>query len=264
MKSKFFLSGFFAIVFEFCLFLFLFFALFPKPQKHYVFQEKTALEFIQIEDVQQQKTTRITQKQEKPKPKKQTKPKTQEQKELQKSSPAPSPKVGADIKKLFAKIDSSNPPVREERIEDDRPTFSANTLKKSDYSFDQTNTQIQEESSKIQSALDSLWEKELEVSTPQLQDITEGEYDEWFAQVKEILYAKWTNSFYENVAIVVNIVIESDGRFRYRIVKYSKNQSYNIYMEELLEGLKDEIFPPYPKGRITLEVTFKTKEHENE
>lgn len=264
MKSKFFLSGFFAIIFESCLFFFLFWALLPKPQKQYVFQEKTALEFIQIVDIQQQKTTKTLQKQEKSKPKPQNKPKLQEKKEQQKSSPTPSPKVGADIKKLFEKIDSSNPPIREERIEDNRPTFSANALKKSDYSFDQTNVQMQEELSKIQNTLDSLWEKELEVSTPQLQDVTEGEYDEWFAKVKEILYAKWTNSFYENVAIIVNVVIEADGHFRYRIIKYSKNQSYNAYMEELLEDLKSEVFPPYPKGRITLEVTFKTKEHENE
>ncbi|WP_027326880.1 TonB C-terminal domain-containing protein [Helicobacter pametensis] len=263
MNKRIFLSGVLALTIECALLALIFVALIPKIQKQYTFKEKTALEFIQIEEVLDKKPQTPKESKVKDQKPKQEKPKPKEMPAKQKASPAPSPKVGTDIRKLFEKIDSSNPPVREERIEDDRPLFSANVIKKKEYSFDQNNSQIKEESSKIQSAFDSLWENELEVTTPQRQDISDGEYDEWFAKIKEILYAKWTNSFYKSVSLTVSITIESDGRLHYRILRYSNNRSYNAYMKNLLDELMNEEFPPYPKGRITLEVIFKTKEHEN-
>lgn len=259
MNPRLFLSGSIAIIVEIGIFLLLFFALIPKAQKQYTLQEKTVLEFIQIEEIKKQEKPKQTQKTKSSPPTKQNLKKTE-----QKPSPFPSPKVGSDVRKLFEKIDSSNPPIREEKIEDNRPTFSANTMKKQEYTFNQDNSQIKEQSSKIQNALESLWENELEVTSPKMQDISDGEYNEWFAKIKEILYAKWTNSFYESVAMTVNIVIEANGSFNYRIIRYSKNNSYNLYMEELLESLSNETFPPYPKGRIRLEVIFKTKENNHE
>lgn len=262
MKVCFWVSGFFALIIETCIFFVVFFALLPKVQKQYIFQEKTTIEFMQIEEIKKKDKPKQTSKIKAVSPKK-IEQKQAEQKKIEKSNLVSSPKVGSNLRKLFEKVDSSNPPIREEQIEDDRPKFSANTLRRQQYAFQQSDTQIKEETSRIRDTLDSLWEKELEVSSPP-QDISDGEYDEWFAKIKEILYAKWVNSFYESVAITVNIVIEADGRFRFKIIKYSKNYSYNAYMEELLEELKNEKFPPYPKGEIALEVVFKTKEHDDE
>lgn len=257
MNIRFWLSGVIALCIEISIVVLIFFALLPKVQRQYTSSHKTTLDFLQIENVIEEK---------KPEPKRvKTNHSTSKvvEKKKQILIPKTSPKIGTDVRKLFEKIDSSNPPVREENVENERPLFSANTIKTQDYSYSRDNTQMHQESLKIQNALDSLWENELEVSAPEVVDISEGEYDEWFAKIKTILYGKWKNRFYESVAIVVSIKIESDGSFNYRVIRPSKNDAYNIYMENLLAELKNEKFPPYPKGKITLEVTFKTKEQDD-
>lgn len=261
-----FLSGVVAFLIQGFVYALVIFSLLPKAQKQYTFQDRTKVELIEIQEVlEKPKTTpKITQATKTPTPNQISKPSTLPKPDSQKSAPKPSPVVGSDVKKLFERIDSANPPVLQENIEDERPIFSANAIKKQDYSFNQDTSVIKQETSKIKNAFDSLWENELQISAPQNQDISEGEYNEWFAKVKEILYAKWENVFYESITFIISATISADGSFNYRIIRYSKHQSYNVYMEEMLNRLKEEKFPPYPKGRVTLEVVFKTKEHASE
>lgn len=256
---RFFLSGFVALLLQIGVYALLIFSLLPKMQKQYTFQDYTQVELIQIQEVIDEPSPKLP-----PSPPIKKAPPPTPAPDAPKTSPQPSPVVGSNVKKLFEKIDSFNPPVLQENIEDERPTFSSNALKRQEYSFNQDASQVNQAISRIKNALDSLWENELQITLPQRQDISEGEYDEWFAKIKEILYTRWESVFYESVAFVVSATINTDGSFSYRIVRYSKNQSYNLYMEEMLNALKDEKFPPYPRGRITLEIVYKTKEHANE
>lgn len=272
MNKRLVLSAFFAGFLELCLLFVLVFALLPKFQEKYTAKDKTQIEFIQIDELISEKPkTKVKQS----KPKKQPLPKVEEKPKPISSEPKPkilplpqktAPVVGTDVKKLFEKVDSDLPPVQEEeRIEDSRPAFSANSIQSKEYTYKKNNQDIQEETSRLKNVLEQMWEKELEVTSPSPQDMIEGKYDEWFAEVKKILYAKWNNHFYQSVAIVVNISITDEGKFSYRIITYSKNASYNAYMEGLLESLTQENFPPYPKGRrADIEVVFKTKEQSNE
>ena len=255
MNFRFWLSGLVAFIAEICCIAILFWALLPKMQKQYTFQDKTVLDFVEIDQILSESKKRETKK---AIATQKSLPKTvqKEEKVIVKSSH----QVGSDVRKLFEKVDSSNPPVRDENIEDERPKFSANAMRTQKYSYSKDDLQIQQESSKIRDALDSLWEKELEVNVPEMADLSEGEYDEWFAEIKKILYAKWVNRFYESVAITVSLNIAADGSWTYRMIKMSKNEAYNIYMDNFLNELKKEKFPPYPKGKIKLEITFKTKE----
>lgn len=261
-----FLSGFVALLVQILIYALVFLSLLPKTQKQYTFQDRTKVELLQIQElIEKPKTApKVSQPTKEPTIEQASKPKPVAKPDVEKSAPKPSPVIGSDVRKLFERIDSANPPVLDENIEDERPTFSANAIKKQDYSFNQDASEIKQETSKIKNAFDSLWENELQISAPQNQDVSEGEYNEWFAKVKEILYAKWENVFYESITFVISATISADGSFNYRIIRYSKHQSYNLYMEEMLNSLKNEKFPPYPKGRVTLEVVFKTKEHANE
>lgn len=261
-----FLSGFLALFIQVLIYALVILSLLPKIQKQYTFQDRTIVDFIEIQELIEQpqpspqppKPTKILT------PKELNKPNPLTKLDTQQSAPQPSPVVGSGVKKLFEKIDSANPPVLQENIEDERPIFSANAIKKQDYSFNQNASEIEQETSKIKDGFDSLWENELQINVPQNQDVSEGEYDEWFAKVKEILYAKWENVFYESITFTIRVTIGVDGSFNYRVIRSSKYQSYNVYMEEMLNSLKKEKFPPYPKGRVTLEVVFKTKEHTSE
>lgn len=307
MNARFLWSGFVAFCFEILIFVGLFYALLYKPKELYTAKDKTQLEFIQIDQIldktpkQKQKPTPQEKPQEKPKEeavKKQEVIKQEEKKvevpiekkevptpKVETPKPLPpkpqeqkakvpdikdifsSPVAGTGVKKLFEKVDSANPPVREEEVYDNRPTFSANSIQSKNYAYTQQDSQeLAKETSKLKDTLEKIWEKELEIKVdkPSTQDLSDGKYDEWFASVKKILYAKWDNHFYESVSIVVYITITDQGNFSYRIISKSKNSSYNTYMQALLDSLCKEKFPPYPKGKQkTIEVTFKTKEQAN-
>lgn len=303
MNARFLWSGIVAFCLEALLFVGLFFALLPKPKELYTAKDKTQLEFIQIDqilsEVPKQKEKSIQKPIEKPINKPKEEPQIKEvQKEVKKPEvkiqevvktpkqeemkPLPpkeqkaktpqikeifsSPVAGSGVKSLFEKVDSSNPPIKEEdEVYDDRPLFSANSIQSKNYAYSQSNSQeLAKETSKLKNTLEQIWEKELEIKSSPPQDLSDGKYDEWFAKVKNILYAKWDNHFYESVSIVVYITITNQGKFSYRIIKKSKNSSYNTYMQNLLETLRQESFPPYPKGdQKSIEVTFKTKEQGN-
>lgn len=303
MNARFLWSGCVAFCLEVLLFVGLFFALLPKPKELYSAKDKTQLEFIQIDqiiaEVPKQKEKPIIKEKSTPKeaPKETPKEAQKEEKKMVKEiekTPAPktqptkeskplppqeqskkapeikdifsAPVAGSGVKKLFEKVDSSNPPVNEEdEVYDDRPTFSANSIQSKNYAYSQQDSQeLAKETSKLKDTLNQIWEKELEIKSSPPQDLSDGKYDEWFAKVKNILYAKWDNHFYESVSIVVHITITNQGKFSYRIIRKSKNSSYNTYMQNLLQSLCQEDFPPYPKGdQKSIEVTFKTKEQGN-
>lgn len=261
MRMRFILSGCVALSIQILVYTLILVFLLPKAQQQYTFQNRTAIDLIEIEEFIQKPSQKMPQST-KESDLKDHLSNTPKDSKIQESIPKPSPVAGSDIRKLFERIDSSNPPVLKDNIEDERPKFSANAMKQQNYSFDQNDSLIQAESSKIKRAFDLLGESDLEIKAPQNQDLSEGEYNEWFALVKEILYAKWENVFYESIVFVIKATIGADGSFDYRVIRSSKHQFYNAYMEEMLNSLKNEKFPPYPKGRITLEVVFKTKEHQ--
>lgn len=267
-------SGLFAAVVEVLLFSFLILIFIPSFKEKYTAKDRTQIEFIEIDELISDKPrvkSKNTHIHKQAMPKSEAKPTLTPQKENEDShsksvAQKPSPVVGVDVKELFEKVDKNLPALEDEDIvHDDRPLFSANSIKSKEYNYEQNNQNIQAETSRLKNVLEQMWEKELEVTSPSPQDMVEGKYDQWFSEVKKILYAKWNNHFYESVAIVVNISITDEGKFSYRIIKYSKNNSYNIYMEGLLQSLTLERFPPYPKGRrADIEVVFKTKEQNNE
>lgn len=291
MGARFFWSGIVAFCIEVLIFVGLFYAMLYRPKELYTAKDKTQLEFIQIDQI----LDTLPKKKETPKPLPKEQEKKEEQKKIEKpieKKELPTPKVeepkplppkpqekktpnikemfsspvsGTGVKKLFEKVDSANPPVREEEVYDNRPTFSANSIQSKNYAYSQQDSQeLAKETSKLKDTLEKIWEKELEMTSTPPQDLSDGKYDEWFAKVKKILYAKWENHFYESVSIVVYITITDQGKFSYRIISKSKNSSYNNYMQNLLESLCQEKFPPYPKGKQkSIEVIFKTKEQAN-
>lgn len=305
MNARFLWSGFVAFCFEILIFVGLFYALLYKPKELYTAKDKTQLEFIQIDQIldktpkQKQKPTPQEKSQEKPKEEAVKKQEVIKQEEKKAEKPiekkeVPTPKVetpkplppkpqeqkakvpdikdifsspvtGSGVKKLFEKVDSANPPVREEEVYDNRPTFSANSIQSKNYAYTQQDSQeLAKETSKLKDTLEKIWEKELEMTSTPPQDLSEGKYDEWFAAVKGILYQKWDSHLYESVSIKVHITITDQGKFSYFIISNSKKPSYNNYMKNLLDSLCQEKFPPYPgKGQKSIEVTFKTKEQAN-
>ncbi len=111
--------------------------------------------------------------------------------------------------------------------------------------------------------LESVKNKTLDLQIPKQDGVDEKAYQEWYAQIYQILYKGWKGVFYHKASVSALIMITKDGEFDYTILSYSDFKDYNKSVMTLLDGLKKVDFPPYPGGSmISIKVNFTTKEEQ--
>ncbi|WP_441710077.1 energy transducer TonB [Helicobacter pylori] len=111
--------------------------------------------------------------------------------------------------------------------------------------------------------LESVKNKTLDLQIPKQDGVDEKAYQEWYAQIYQILYKGWKGVFYHKASMSVLIMITKDGEFDYTILSYSDFKDYNKSVMTLLNDLKKVDFPPYPGGNmISIKVNFTTKEEQ--
>ncbi|MCQ2904055.1 TonB C-terminal domain-containing protein [Helicobacter pylori] len=111
--------------------------------------------------------------------------------------------------------------------------------------------------------LESVKNKTLDLQIPKQDGVDEKAYQEWYAQIYQILYKGWKGVFYHKASVSALIMITKDGEFDYTILSYSDFKDYNKSVMTLLDDLKKVDFPPYPGGSmISIKVNFTTKEEQ--
>ncbi|MCQ2786565.1 TonB C-terminal domain-containing protein [Helicobacter pylori] len=111
--------------------------------------------------------------------------------------------------------------------------------------------------------LESVKNKTLDLQIPKQDGVDEKAYQEWYAQIYQILYKGWKGVFYHKASVSALIMIAKDGEFDYTILSYSDFKDYNKSVMTLLNDLKKVDFPPYPGGNmISIKVNFTTKEEQ--
>ncbi|WRA12778.1 TonB C-terminal domain-containing protein [Helicobacter pylori] len=111
--------------------------------------------------------------------------------------------------------------------------------------------------------LESVKNKTLDLQVPKQDGVDEKAYQEWYAQIYQILYKGWRGVFYHKASVSALITISKDGKFDYTILSYSDFKNYNESVTTLLDDLKKVDFPPYPGGNmISIKVNFTTKEEQ--
>ncbi|AYQ45408.1 energy transducer TonB [Helicobacter pylori] len=111
--------------------------------------------------------------------------------------------------------------------------------------------------------LESVKNKTLDLQIPKQDGVDEKAYQEWYAQIYQILYKGWKGVFYHKASVSTLIMITKDGEFDYTILSYSDFKDYNKSVMTLLNDLKKVDFPPYPGGNmISIQVNFTTKEEQ--
>ncbi|GAA9644739.1 hypothetical protein HCM135_11990 [Helicobacter pylori] len=111
--------------------------------------------------------------------------------------------------------------------------------------------------------LKSVKNKTLDLQIPKQDGVDEKAYQEWYAQIYQILYKGWKGVFYHKASVSTLIMITKDGEFDYTILSYSDFKDYNKSVMTLLNDLKKVDFPPYPGGNmISIKVNFTTKEEQ--
>ncbi|GAA9516335.1 hypothetical protein BTM469_12370 [Helicobacter pylori] len=111
--------------------------------------------------------------------------------------------------------------------------------------------------------LESVKNKTLDLQIPKQDGVDEKAYQEWYAQIYQILYKGWKGVFYHKASVSALIMITKDGEFDYTVLSYSDFKDYNKSVMTLLNDLKKVDFPPYPGGNmISIQVNFTTKEEQ--
>ncbi|WRB75065.1 TonB C-terminal domain-containing protein [Helicobacter pylori] len=120
---------------------------------------------------------------------------------------------------------------------------------------------LQQNLDKFAKKLESVKNKTLDLQIPKQDGVDEKAYQEWYAQIYQILYKGWKGVFYHKASVSALIMITKDGEFDYTILSYSDFKDYNKSVMTLLNDLKKVDFPPYPGGSmISIQVNFTTKE----
>lgn len=90
---------------------------------------------------------------------------------------------------------------------------------------------------------------------------TTGEEHEYFSKIKELLSRRWNPKLLDKgLLIKVLVTITNDGKFDYRIMKYSKDERFDEQLKEFLESQKYEIFPTHKINKeVGIITNFKSE-----
>jgi protein TonB len=121
--------------------------------------------------------------------------------------------------------------------------------------IDGNNTNQQENVSKI---LDKLEFKQQRTHT--MTQVKSGIYDPFIGKIQDILDEKWQETMYTSsgAQAEVEIKIDNAGSFSYSIVTLSYNSDFNLKLENFLDEMLKESFPPYEgNGEFSMKIIFK-------
>ena len=141
------------------------------------------------------------------------------------------PLAGSGIKDMFDKIDSDTP-SQNTPIGDNREKIEQN-------SKEQQLKDLQASAESLQNKLNTLSNLTISANSNQ----SDGEYDEWYVE--------------EKLQALVHIRITENGIFSYKVVKYSGNAVFDDSLKAMLEECTQIHFPPHPKGKREIAITFK-------
>lgn len=165
-----------------------------------------------------------------------------------KESASKTPKESVPLKELFSEVDVPKPTPPEQKVHtvDDELAKRLKALE----SMEKT-----KKSDSAKKLVEGLNIQKSVTFAP-----TQGEFDEYYAKIHEILMKRYAPSSSDRGEAKVLISIDKNGRFDYRIRQKSGNMNFDSYLESYLEALKNIDFPPFTKGNKTeIEVTFKTE-----
>lgn len=163
------------------------------------------------------------------------------------NSPTNNPLAGSGIKDMFKQVDS-NMPSQEAEIGDDREKIEQNVK-------DKKLEALQSATQNLQNTINAI--SNLTISANASSD---GEYDEWYAKIEEIMLKQWQKTFSttEKRQALVHIKIAPSGAFSYKIIKYSGDVVFDEALSAMLEECRQMTFPAHPKGGTKeIATTFK-------
>lgn len=173
--------------------------------------------------------------------------------QIQEESPKNNPLEGLGVSEMFENIDSDIEPKSED-IADNREKIAQNTdVKKLE--------KLIEQSKNIQEQLNAMDT----IAIANSQDSNEGEFDEYYAQIKQIIQKQWDSNktfLPPDLVGVALIHINEKGQMTYSVKRYSQDNNFDSTLDSVLRSLKDYPFPP-PKKTRSIDIQFKSNVTKN-
>lgn len=172
--------------------------------------------------------------------------------EVVKKSTSKSHKQAADFKSLFAKV--STKAVK-------KTVKTTNTVKES-IDPSRFKSKFQKQKKTDNSSVSKLLnDSKTTTNMPKTSSSGKGEKHEYFSKIKEILWQRWNPRLLESGLFVkVLVMITNDGKFDYRVMKYSKDERFDQSLKEFLTSQKNESFPTHKiNTKVDIIINFKSE-----
>lgn len=179
-----------------------------------------------------------------------------------------------DVEKLFAQ--TTNKAVKTESVNQKATDFNAlfgnvkeiqeektTKVQSSAQSSSKTTIANQSASQLVSQLNDNLIPDEIQKDGSNIQSQRTGIYDEFLGKVTRVITQRWKQYYPSGqIAVIVKIVIDSDGKFSYTSVEKSGNPLFDEKVLEFLESQKDKFIAYPPKGepvRISMNLKDEVK-----
>lgn len=154
-----------------------------------------------------------------------------------------------DLKSLFANVKETAKTVTKEEVNNIEKSIDPKRFK----------SKFEKEKRTNNIKIDKILEDEKTATNVKSTNANKGqETDEYFSQVQELLSA-WV-PVGSGLKAVVLIMIDTDGRFDYRVVTNSGDESFDSSLKAFLEEQKNVAYPKPTKGKdIKVNVDFRSE-----
>ena len=171
-------------------------------------------------------------------------------KKIVKKSTSISAKQKSDLKSLFANVNTKSVQVKKKVV---------NSIKKSTITsrFKSKFEKQTKNDNKLLSKV--LITKDAQLVQQKSGD-TKNENDPYISKIYDILYKRWNPLLIiDGLSAKVVITIYKSGQFRYRIIQYSGDSTFDNQLLQFLEQQKTKFFPSPEKYKMDIEVVFTAK-----
>ncbi len=153
-----------------------------------------------------------------------------------------------DINSLFANVKETAKTVVKEEVTDVEKTLPAKRFK----------AKFEKEKRSNNQTIDKLLNEEKTTTTHKKSNASKGESNKYFEAVQKLLDV-WPGVG-EGLKAVVRVRIYPDGKFEYKFINYSSDETFNISLKEFLEEQKIIQYPiPESNRTIEIDVDFKSE-----
>jgi hypothetical protein len=170
-------------------------------------------------------------------------------KKIVKKSASVSSKQRTDLKSLFANVKIKSNIIKKKVISNVQKSSITSRFK----------SKFEKQSKHNNNILSKLMDTRQVNVVKQKTGDASNEHDPYISKIYEILYNRWRPLLIvDGLSTKVLISITSKGKFNYRVLQFSGDNSFDNQLVLFLEGQKNEIFPQNTKD-ISIEVIFTAK-----